>query len=186
MKKAARKDWLVIAALGFLALVAMLAVFGPILAPYDYTAIFVGQPNEAPSAQHLFGTDSAGGDIFSRFLVAPASPVGPLVIVALSTLLGASLAIASAWFGGIVRGTLSRLIDVIFAIPGIVIAVLAVAMFERGMIARWLRCRSRMFRSSPGSRRPPRRAARQGRTFPLCACRVSRASPSASSTWCQP
>lgn len=136
VKKAARKDWLVIAALGFLALVVLLAVCGPILAPYDYTAIFVGEPNQAPSTQHLFGTDSTGGDIFSRFLVGtPASLIGPLVIVALSTLLGASLAITSAWFGGILRGTLSRLIDVIFAIPGIVIAVLAVAMFGRGMIA---------------------------------------------------
>ncbi len=136
VRKAAKKDWLVITALGVLGLVVLLAAFGPMLAPYDYTAIFVGSPNEAPSAAHLFGTDSTGGDIFSRFLVGtPASLIGPLVIVILSTLLGASLAIASAWFGGIVRGTVSRLIDVIFAIPGIVIAVLAVAMFGRGLVA---------------------------------------------------
>lgn len=135
-KQAAKKDWLVICALGFLALVVLLAAFGPILAPYDYTAIFVGDPNQAPSAAHLFGTDSTGGDIFSRFLAGtPASLIGPLIIVLLSTLLGGSLAIVAAWFGGVVRGTVSRVIDVIFSIPGIVIAVLAVAMFGRGIVA---------------------------------------------------
>lgn len=136
VKRAARRDWLVIISIGFITLMVLTAVFGPMLAPYDYTALFVGSANEAPSAQHLFGTDSTGGDIFSRFLVGtPASLLGPLVIVILSTILGATFAITAAWFGGIVRGTLSRLIDVIFAIPGLVIAVLAVAMFGRGLVA---------------------------------------------------
>lgn len=136
VKRAARRDWLVIIAVGFIAVMVLAAVFGPMLAPYDYTALFVGAANEAPSAQHLFGTDSTGGDIFSRFLVGtPSSLLGPLVIVILSTLLGTGFAITAAWFGGLARATISRLIDVIFAIPGLVIAVLAVAMFGRGLIA---------------------------------------------------
>ena len=59
----------------------------------------------------------------------------PAVVVVLSTLLGVGLALIAAWFGGWVSGGIARLVDVIFAIPGLVIAVLAVTIFGKGLVA---------------------------------------------------
>jgi ABC-type dipeptide/oligopeptide/nickel transport system permease subunit len=55
--------------------------------------------------------------------------------VVLSGMLGATIGIVSAWFGGWVDGLSNRVIDVIFAIPGLILAILAVAMFGKGLIA---------------------------------------------------
>lgn len=134
--QAARRDWMFRAALGIFGIVAALAVLGPWIAPYDPTELYVGDVNGVASLAHPFGTDDVGRDILSRVLVGARSSVAaPILIVLLSTVAGAALAILAAWFGGAVRGTIARLVDVIFAIPGLVLAVLAVAMFGKGLVA---------------------------------------------------
>lgn len=134
--RAARRDPLVVAALIVLAAVAVMAVFGPFLAPYNPNQLYAGPVLSPPSLAHLLGTDDLGRDILSRLLVGTRfSVVGPIAVVALSTALGAAIAICSAWFGGVVDGIVSRLIEVVFAIPGLVLAVLAIAMFGKGSLA---------------------------------------------------
>lgn len=133
---AAGKDWLFRIALVAFGVVAFAAIFGQWLTPYDPGELYVGPVNGWPTLAHPFGTDDVGRDIFSRALAGSrTSVVASIVIVVLSTVIGSAVAIASAWFGGLVRGTIARLIDVIFAIPGLVFAVLAVAMFGRGILA---------------------------------------------------
>lgn len=135
-RRAAGRDWLFFTALVVFALIAVIAVLGPVFAPYDANELYVGPVNGAPSVANLFGTDDLGRDILSRVLVgAGASVFAPIVVVILATLMGVTLAVTGAWFGGWVSGGISRLIDVIFAIPGLVIAVLAVAIFGKGLIA---------------------------------------------------
>jgi peptide/nickel transport system permease protein len=135
-RRASRRDPLVIVALVVLAILAIVALFGPLLAPYDPNQLFVGLPQSPPSPSHWMGTDDLGRDIFSRVLVGGrASLFAPVAIVLLSSLLGVLVAMLGAWFGGWVDGILSRIIEVIFAIPGLVMAVLAVAMFGKGLIA---------------------------------------------------
>ncbi|WP_449280905.1 ABC transporter permease [Leucobacter sp.] len=135
-KRAARKDWLFFSALGVFGLVALGAILGPWIAPYDPMQLYVGPENGVPTAANIFGTDDLGRDIFSRMLEgARASVFAPIFVVVLSTAGGALLAICAAWFGGAVRATISRVVDVIFAIPGLVLAVLAVAMFGKGLVA---------------------------------------------------
>ncbi|KRA24926.1 ABC transporter permease [Microbacterium sp. Root61] len=135
-RRAAKKDWMFLVALIVFGIIVVATILGPWLAPYDPNELYVGPVNGASSLAHPFGTDDLGRDILSRVLVgAQASVFAPIVVVVLSTLMGITLALLAAWFGGWVRGGIARLIDVIFAIPGLVIAVLAVAMFGKGLIA---------------------------------------------------
>ncbi|MCS3444654.1 ABC transporter permease [Microbacterium phyllosphaerae] len=135
-RRLARRDPLVVVAVIVLVAVAVIALAGRWIAPYSPDQLYAGPTNGPASLDHLFGTDDLGRDILSRVLVgAAASVAAPVIVVVLSTTLGLTLAITSAWFGGIVRGTIARLIDVIFAIPGLVLAVLAVAMFGKGLVA---------------------------------------------------
>lgn len=134
--RAARRDPLVITAYIVLVLVVLMAALGPVLAPYNPDQLYVGPVLSPPSLAHLFGTDDLGRDIFSRVLVGTRpSIIGPVVVVVASSALGATLAVAAAWFGGVFDAVSNRLIEVIFAIPGLVLAVLAVAMFGKGLIA---------------------------------------------------
>ena len=135
-RRLAVRDPLLIAAGVVMIAILVMALFGPLLAPYDPNQLYVGPVSGPPSPAHWMGTDDLGRDILSRVLVgARPSVVGPILVVLASSLLGTLLAIVSAWFGGWVDGVSSRLIEVIFAIPGLVLAVLAVSMFGKGLIA---------------------------------------------------
>lgn len=135
-RRIARHDPIVVAAIVVLAIVVFIAITGRWLAPYPPDQLYVGPVNGAASLANPFGTDDLGRDILSRVLVgAAASIIAPVIVVVFSTVLGMTLAICSAWFGGSIRGLIARLIDVIFAIPGLVLAVLAVAMFGKGLVA---------------------------------------------------
>ncbi|WP_374312919.1 ABC transporter permease [Microbacterium sp.] len=135
-RRVAKRDATFVLALVVFGLIAVIALIGPWIAPYPADELYVGPINGAPSLAHPFGTDDVGRDILSRVLVgAQVSVFAPIVVVALSTMLGLTLAVTAAWFGGWVSGTLARVVDVIFAIPGLVLAVLAVAMFGKGLVA---------------------------------------------------
>lgn len=134
--RAAQKDWMFVSALAVFGVIALAAVIGPWIAPYDHTELYAGDVNGIASIAHPFGTDDVGRDILSRVLVgARTSVVAPIFVVILSTIAGVALAVTGAWFGGVLRGTIARVVDVIFAIPGLVLAVLAVAMFGKGLVA---------------------------------------------------
>ncbi|MDF2580211.1 MAG: transporter permease [Microbacterium sp.] len=135
-RRLAVRDPLAIAAGVVMIGVLVMALFGPWLAPYDPNQLYVGPVSGPPSSAHWMGTDDLGRDILSRVLVgAGPSVFAPIAVVVAATALGTAIAIASAWFGGWVDGVSSRLIEVIFAIPGLVLAVLAVSMFGKGLIA---------------------------------------------------
>ncbi|SFR83395.1 peptide/nickel transport system permease protein [Agromyces sp. CF514] len=135
-RRAAKRDGVFLGALVVFGLVAIASAIGPWIAPYDATELYVGPVNGPSSLAHPFGTDDVGRDILSRVLVGGAASVfAPIAVVLLSTIAGLGLALAAAWFGGWVSGGIARLVDVIFAIPGIVIAVLAVAVFGKGLLA---------------------------------------------------
>ncbi|MEQ6899424.1 ABC transporter permease [Microbacterium sp. KR10-403] len=135
-RRASKRDPLVIISLVVLVVLAVIAIAGPLLAPYDPNQLFTGPTAGHPSLSHPFGTDDLGRDILSRVLVGGrVSLFAPIGIVVLSSALGLVFAIVAAWFGGWVDGILARIIEVVFAIPGLVLAVLAVAMFGKGVIA---------------------------------------------------
>lgn len=113
-----------------------LAVLGPLLAPYPPAQTDILAASQGPTAQHLLGTDALGRDILSRLLHgARLSFAGPGLIVVVSTTMGTAIAIASSWRGGLVDRMTTRVLDVMFAIPGILVAVLAAAVFGAGFWA---------------------------------------------------
>jgi len=136
VKKASRRDGVIIGAYITLSIIAVMSVVGFFYTPYDPVALYVGTPSDYPSLEHLFGTDDLGRDILSRVMAGTAvSVISPIAVVILATTFGSLIGILSAWYGGIVDGLFARVIDVIFAIPGLVLAILAVAVFGKGLTA---------------------------------------------------
>ncbi len=114
----------------------IVAVIGPWIAPYDpnVTDGITLQFQSAPG--HLLGYDANGRDVYSRLLAgARTSMLGPLVVVAVSMTLGVSIAIAAAWQGGRFDTVVSSALDIAFVFPGILLAILAAAVFGAGLFA---------------------------------------------------
>ena len=119
-----------------LAVAAFAAVFGPWIAPYDPNLPNLSLAWVGPTSGHLLGYDFQGRDVFSRLLVgARSSLLGPLVVVAISMTIGSVLAITTAWRRGAVDSVISAGLDILFAFPGILLAVLATAVFGPGLTA---------------------------------------------------
>jgi len=113
-----------------IALAALVAVFGGWLTPNDPDKISLSDAYLGSTPEHWLGLDSQGRDILSRLLTgARASLLGPLMVVVLAVVVGAALAIMSAWRGGAVDSTISSVLDILFAFPGILLAVLVAAVF---------------------------------------------------------
>jgi peptide/nickel transport system permease protein len=102
------------------------ALFGPALVPQDPYADNLMDTLAAPSAAHWFGTDQLGRDIFARVVVGarPILSVAPLATL-IATVLGTSLGLLTGYTGGIVDLVLGRLIEVLLAIPLIIVALVA-------------------------------------------------------------
>ncbi|MER8232756.1 ABC transporter permease [Streptomyces sp. NPDC094049] len=122
-----------VAVLGALVLSALLA---PVLSPYDPEALDLSASLTGTSGAHLLGTDQSGRDILSRLLHgARTGLLGPLLVVGVSTLLGTLLGVVAAWRGGWADSVLSRSMDMVFAIPGLLLAILLVSVVGSGMTA---------------------------------------------------
>jgi len=125
--------WTAIAVLVLLVLVALLA---PWLSPHDPTYADLGASMSPPTAEHLLGTDFSGRDTLSRLIHGTRpSLLGPLAVVAMSTVLGVLLGLASAWRGGLVGAGITRLLDLIFSFPALLVAIVVVAVVGPGLTA---------------------------------------------------
>ncbi|MGW0994526.1 ABC transporter permease [Streptomyces sp. NPDC002523] len=121
-------------ALLLLAVLAVVSVGAPLLAPYDPDRPNLFNALAGSSWGHPLGGDALGRDILSRLMYgARTTLLGPLVVIALSTAAGTALAITAAWAGGRVDAFISRLLDVLFAVPGIVFALVTVAVLGPGI-----------------------------------------------------
>ena len=113
--------------LGIVVVMVLIALLGPLFAPHSPTA-FVGAPNAGPGGHALFGTDSLGRDVFSRFLNGGRSVLGlAAAATAMGILLGVVIGLTAAYAGGIVDEFLMRTADVFLAFPQIVFALLLVS-----------------------------------------------------------
>lgn len=109
------------------AVVVLVAVFSPVIAPFDPYAQNLENALLAPSAEHLAGTDRYGRDLFSRVLVGAQSSIfSTFVLVAAVAVIGTLVGTLAGWRGGKLDTVLMRTSDVFLAFPGLVFA-LAVA-----------------------------------------------------------
>ena len=109
-------------------LIVLAAVFGPQIAPYEPLASNTVQALKPPSAQHWFGTDQLGRDVFSRVIVATRLDFFIAVAsVALVFLMGGLAGVAAGFFGGWTDRIVGRIADTIMAFPLFVLAMGIVA-----------------------------------------------------------
>ena len=117
-----------------LAVAAFVALFGARLAPHDPDLSNLSYSFVGPIAGHPLGFDSQGRDLFSRILAgAQSSLLGPTFVVLLAMVVGVLLAVASAWKGGRFDTFVSAALDVLFAFPAIVLAILVSVIIEPGL-----------------------------------------------------
>ena len=105
----------------------LLAVLGPWIAPDPY-ALDLSQRLNAPSWAHLFGVDELGRDVLARLVVgARVSLLVGLAVVSLSATIGVTVGAVAGYAGGWIDEVVGRLMDVLLAFPGILLAIALVA-----------------------------------------------------------
>jgi peptide/nickel transport system permease protein len=111
----------------------LVAIFAPYVAPYDPLAqIF--PPSQPPSSAHLFGTDELGRDVLSRVIYGSRISVPiALVIVTFAAVIGGLVGGVAGYFRGVVDGVSMRLVDLVFAFPPIILAMVVAAVLGRGL-----------------------------------------------------
>ena len=119
----------------FVVLLVVVAIVAPLIVPYDAENFFdYDSLNALPSAKHWFGVDPLGRDIFSRILMgARISLTAGFVSVAVGALIGTALGLIAGYREGWWDRVIMRLCDVLFAFPGILLAIGIVAILGGGM-----------------------------------------------------
>ena len=102
----------------------VIAVFAPLIAPYDPVQTSWTAVRKAPSAAYWFGTDEIGRDVLSRVIWgARASLMAGLVSVCISMALGVPIGLLAGYMGGWVDGLISRFTDAMLAVPFLILAI---------------------------------------------------------------
>tara|TARA_B100000787_G_scaffold35213_1_gene24484 strand:- start:2225 stop:3145 length:921 start_codon:yes stop_codon:yes gene_type:complete len=111
------------------------ALFAPLLAPHGEAEIFTS--SFAPwGGEHVFGTDQIGRDIFSRLIYGARNTIGiALATTLVSFAIGGSLGLVAAISGGWTDQILSRLVDVLMAIPGLIFALMLLTIFGSSILS---------------------------------------------------
>ncbi|NGO83561.1 ABC transporter permease [Streptomyces sp. 196(2019)] len=122
--------------LGLVVLITAAALLAPWVAPHAPNAVDLGDALAGPSAEHPLGKDAAGRDTLSRLLLGVrTSLLGPLGVVAFSTLAGVAVGTVAAWRGGWLDSVLSRSTELVFAFPGVLLAILIISVHGEGLLA---------------------------------------------------
>lgn len=118
-----RIPFLTLLAAGYLILVSVCAIY-PSLAPQDPGTISAADSLDGPNSAHLLGTDQLGRDIFSRLIAgARTSLIGPLILATGITAVSAVLAVLAGYFGGRLDAAISRLVDLFYSVPALMVAI---------------------------------------------------------------
>ena len=112
-----------------------LALAGPALAPHDPLTVTTERLRR-PGAGHVLGTDGLGRDLFSRLLHGARLSLGSATAAAaLVSVIGVVVGTVSGFLGGLVDKALMRLVDVVLAVPGLVLALAVAGLFEPSLLA---------------------------------------------------
>jgi peptide/nickel transport system permease protein len=116
------------------ALLALVAIFGRWLAPYDPMSMNFAARFAPPSLAHLFGTDDFGRDVFSRVVYGAAvSFKVAFIAVGISGTVGVLLGLTAGFLGGWIDELVMRIMDVLFAFPAVLLAITVMAILGRGV-----------------------------------------------------
>ena len=130
-----RKNRMAMAGLIIILALIVLAIISPLILPYAYDAMDFANMYATPSAQHWFGCDDLGRDIFSRLLYgARASLSLGIIATCVSTVIGIAIGALVGYFGGMVDNVVMRILDIIQAIPGMLLAIAIAAALGTGFV----------------------------------------------------
>lgn len=116
----------------FLVLTAILA---PIIAPYEFDAQDLTQIRQKPSAEHLFGTDKYGRDVFSRVVFGSRIALQvAFVVVGIELVVGVTLGMLAGYFGGWVDTVISGFTDMVWAFPPLILALGIISAIGSGLL----------------------------------------------------
>ncbi len=127
-----KRNKLALIGLGFIVIVLLTAIFADLIAPYSITERDSGRFREGPSADHWFGTDIIGRDLFSRVVYgARVSMKIGLTATGIALTIGVIAGAIAGFVGGLVEAAIMRFIDVFLAIPYIILAIAIATVFGK-------------------------------------------------------
>jgi ABC-type dipeptide/oligopeptide/nickel transport system permease subunit len=127
-----RRNKLAMVGLAILVVLVLVAVFAPAIAPYSITER-TSEFRQGPSADHWFGTDRIGRDVFSRVVYgARVSLKVGIAATAVSLVIGILAGAIAGFFGGILDTVIMRITDMFLAIPYVILAIAIAAVLGRG------------------------------------------------------
>ena len=116
-----------------MACIVVMAVFGELIAPHDAMTQNLDVGLVPPNDTYPLGTDALGRDVLSRIIVgARAAIVGPLVVAVVSMVLGNILGLLAGYRGGRVDSLIMRWVDLMFALPGLLVAIVVIGAIGGG------------------------------------------------------
>jgi dipeptide transport system permease protein len=120
-----RKNYLAMSGLGFIILLVVMAIFGPIVSPYDANLGVLSEQYQPPSAEHWFGTDNAGRDVFTRtWQGARISLFVGFMAALIDVTIGIIWGGVSGYKGGHTDNAMMRIIEVLYGIPYLLVVIL--------------------------------------------------------------
>jgi len=129
-----RQSPLVVVGFILLASFILVAIFAPWIAPYGPEERVWTEPRQPPSWKHLFGTDTSGGDIFSRVIWGTRIDLAIALVVVLSAAaVGSAIGAVSGFKGGKIDEMLMRVTDVFLAFPALILAMAIAAALGRNL-----------------------------------------------------
>ena len=130
-KKVFSANYLFWLGIGIVFIMSCGALFAPLIAPYDPTALDIEKMLSAPNVEHLLGTDALGRDVLSRLLYGGRVSlwVG-FVSVGISISIGISLGLCAGFLGGLVDELVMRLVDIMLCFPSFFLILAVIAFME--------------------------------------------------------
>lgn len=120
-----KKNKVALTSICIITIITLCAIFIPMISPYGYAQINRGVENELPSLAHPFGTDTLGRDLLVRCMVgARISILIGIVSATLVVIIGITYGSISGYFGGMFDIIMMRIVDIISAIPTLLVVVL--------------------------------------------------------------
>ena len=125
------KNRMALAGLVFIALILGMALFAPLVAPYDPSAIDTTNILAAPSAAHIFGTDTLGRDIFSRIAYGARISLSiGFIAVGIAVAIGIVFGSIAGYFGGRTDAVIMRFVDIMLCFPTFFLILAVIAVLE--------------------------------------------------------
>jgi peptide/nickel transport system permease protein len=127
--------WVVVAGSVIIVILILLAIFAPLISPYDPNLTAITQMLKPPSSEHWFGTDQVGRDVLSRVIFGSRiSLLVGIVGVSIAGIIGILLGLLAGYFRGWVGNVIMRFIDALLAFPPLILMLAIAAVLGSGIL----------------------------------------------------